>query len=75
MPPDFTAVKFFASLMNTSRIPPEMIDGSFFFPRLKVFFPTSVIRDKQREKKGGRERGEGGREGVGGENERKREKE
>lgn len=51
-----------------------MIDGSFFFPRLKVFFPASVIRDKQRGMKGGKERGEGG-EGMGGENERKREKE
>lgn len=62
VPPDFTAVKFFASLMNTSRIPPETIDESFFFPRLKVFFPASVIRDKHREMKGGRESREGGRE-------------
>lgn len=48
--------------MNTSRIPPETIDESFFFPRLKVFFPASVIRDKHREMKGGRESREGGRE-------------
>ena len=50
VPPDFTAVKFFASLMNTSRIPPEMTGESFFFPRLKVFFPASAIREKERER-------------------------
>ena len=57
MPPDFTAVKFFASLMNTSSIPPERIGGSFF-PLLKVFFPAQVIKMKEREKarQGERER-------------------
>ena len=57
MPPDFTAVKFFASLMNTSSIPPERIGGSFF-PLLKVFFPAQVFKMKEREKarQGERER-------------------
>lgn len=40
VPPDFTAVKFLASLMTTSNIPP--VGGWFspFFPFLKLFFPT-----------------------------------
>lgn len=40
VPPDFTAVKFFASLMRTSNIPPDGRWESPFFPFLKLFFPT-----------------------------------
>lgn len=47
VPPDFTAVKFFASLMNTSSIPPEITGDSFFFPFLKVLFPVSVTKMKE----------------------------
>lgn len=40
VPPDFTAVKFFASLMRTSNIPPHGMWDSPFFPFLKLFFPV-----------------------------------
>lgn len=39
VPPDFTAVKFFASLMRTSKMPPDGTWESPFFPFLKLFFP------------------------------------
>lgn len=59
MPPDFTAVKFFASLMNTSSIPPEITGDSFFFPLLKVFFPAPAIKKREMEREGGRREGRG----------------
>ena len=46
VPPDLTAVRFFASLMNTSSIPPEMTGDSLFFPFLKVFFPARTSREE-----------------------------
>lgn len=39
VPPDFTAVKFFASLMRTSNMPPAGRWESPFFPFLKPLFP------------------------------------
>lgn len=73
MPPDFTAVKFLASLTNTSSIPPELMGASFFFPRLKVFFPASERQREKKRRKGSKvKENERGREGRWGEKRRER---